>query len=1709
MRLVSGITQDYGRLDGILHCAGAIADEFIIRKSEDDFRRILAPKVLGTFHLDEASGDTALDWLVLFSSVASAMGNAGQSDYAAANGFLDQFAVHRNRLVEAGRRHGRTVSILWPFWEAGGMALDDASRELLQRATGMSPLRTTTGMEAFRQALSAAADRILVAEGDVVQIRRALVAGFAPPSESRPAERSASVATAAAESLSEQTRDYLGRQLATVLKVPAASIDPQAALERYGIDSILALKLTAELEKTFGALSRTLFFEYRTIDELSRYFLEAHAARLTELFKTNSGGDARPAPVEKKIPGDQKPGRRVRFARTAPARPATESEPIAIIGLSGRYPEAFDIGAYWNNLRDGKDCITEVPPERWNWRDYFSEDRTRSGHHYSRWGGFIAGVDEFDPLFFNIAPKEAKLIDPQERLFLQHAWMALEDAGYTRAGLQLPAANDLPGQVGVYVGVMYTEYQLFGPESAARGNRLGVAGSAASIANRVSYVLNLHGPSVTLDTMCSSSLTAIHYACQDLKNGRTALAIAGGVNVTIHPNKYLVLSQGQFISSDGHCQSFGEGGDGYIPGEGVGVVVLKRLSEARKDGDHVYGVIRGSALNHGGRTNGYSVPNPQAQAGVISRVLAESGVDARAVSYIEAHGTGTKLGDPIEIAALSKAFERFTKDKGFCRIGSAKSNIGHCESAAGIAGLTKVLLQMQYRQIVPSLHSERLNPHIDFERTPFVVNQSLCPWEQPVIEGRRIPRIAGISSFGAGGSNAHVIVEEAEPVVMAPQETGPVAVLLSARTDDQLRHKARELLEFVRARMSALDPASVAYTLQVGREPMDERVGFIVDSLELLTEKLQAFLDGEGAIEGVHQGQVKRGSGNLSIFATDRDLQETIDKWIAGRKLSRLVELWVKGVEPDWSRLYGDVRPARVSLPTYPFARERYWIDIVPAGTGDRERSSIAALHPLLHRNTSNLSEQRYTSSFTGEEPFVLERGGRKVLMEAVCLEMARAAVEQSLPGSADDATLELRDMDWLEPALVVANRPIHVSLCENDGGEVEIEIYSGDTEEDVIHWRGVAAVVDRDTPIAHALGLAAERRISLRKPILDDAVLDPAVLQSALEGAAGGALDSSSLAIDSLRIVTACQGEMFGSMQRSGSGMDVDLCDARGNVCVEIRGLHVAQTLARPAAAVMAASTPAAQSERKKPSISLTAPGQPWVATASSAPRPAVTLPKTSARPQGSSGLSDERGDGIVALRIDSSATPQDVRETLERIQNNRSARVVTISGLEALHAERELLQTMAAFPLPLVALLRHDTVGAAFLYAALCDFMVCSEEARYGYADATPAEESLLSERFGEARVLELLHGPEILTGDELRKRGWTCPIVPASEVDGRAQEIASALASRSREALWLLAPHLKRRLIPFAGAVTFSASVLAIADGTPPAPRAIGASGGSMDLEARQDVLVARLHENAQTEDLLADLGRLFAEIGQDAFYQAIVLAGAGELFPALNSENLLQFQRLLDELRIPVIAALEGDAKGNGWLAALLCDGCLYSREGVYSAAGIDEAGAAVFAQRLGNAFGREVVLAGGDCTGAELQRRAGIWMEERERVLPMAVRLAAKRGMTRGSSRPSLTIAATAKERDEALNAIPAPAPIALRSEVVRAMAYPDGIVVVTMEDREAKNMFSEALAHGLSEAFEQIGRSPLYKAVVLTGYDQYFSSGGTRESLLAIQAGEA
>jgi acyl transferase domain-containing protein/aryl carrier-like protein len=977
--LIDGLVAEHGTVDGIVHCAGVTRDSFLIRKTAQDLREVLRPKVAGLVNLDEASRGLPLGCFILFSSIAGALGNVGQADYAAANGFMDAYARYRNNLVAMKRRHGRTLSVNWPLWAEGGMRPDGPTEQLVMQRTGMKALGRAAGIEALYRAWASGEDQVLVlhgqrgrllvpwcveaqgvepsgpeqvAPGQLTTDQLALGPMALAPLERRPLtarpltptplapERlefapgkalstalgaAASGATGAPvdpageEALQDRTVRYFKQLLSAVIKLPAERIDAGEPLERYGIDSVMVMALTAQLERTFGPLSKTLFFEYQTIGALSAHFLRVHRAKLLPLLGA-VGREGPATAATAAVPHAAAVQGRARFgvlgiphqASAAQAPAQAQAQAIAIIGLSGRYPKARDVNEFWENLKAGRDCITEVPAERWDHGRYFDAEKGKPGKTCSRWGGFIDGVDRFDPMFFKLSPREADTMDPQERLFLQEAWASIEDAGYTP-----PTLSD-GRRVGVFVGVMNGHY----PTGVRHW----------SVANRVSSLLDFSGPSLAVDTACSSSLTALHLACQSLRAGECEVAIAGGVNLIVDPKHVLGLSAMNMLSSGPACKPFGDGADGFVDGEAVGAVVLKPLARAIADQDQVYGVIKATMVNAGGRTHGYTVPNPNAQAQLVLDALARAQVHPRAISCIEAHGTGTALGDPIEIAGLAKAFGQHTPDKQFCAIGSVKSNIGHAESAAGIAGLTKVLLQMKHRLLVPSLHAQVLNPHIAFEDTPFVVQRELAEWKRPLlqVDGRQqeLPRLAGVSSFGAGGANAHVLIEEHEapPRPPAGATLQPAMVVLSARTEDALRQQVLRLLAWLAAQPGvALD--ELAYTLQVGREAMEERLAVVADSVQQLQGRLQAQLRGE-PVQQLYRGQARRHKELLSLLDGDEDMAQLVSAWASKGRYDKLLELWAKGHAVDWSALHGGRVPRRISLPTYPFARQRCWFDV-------------------------------------------------------------------------------------------------------------------------------------------------------------------------------------------------------------------------------------------------------------------------------------------------------------------------------------------------------------------------------------------------------------------------------------------------------------------------------------------------------------------------------------------------------------------------------------------------------------------------------------------------------------------------------------------------------------------------------------------------------------------------------------------------------------
>jgi acyl transferase domain-containing protein len=508
----------------------------------------------------------------------------------------------------------------------------------------------------------------------------------------------------------------------------------------------------------------------------------------------------------------------------------SRTEPIAIIGMGCRFPGADSLDAYWRLLRDGVDAMTEVPPSRWAADAYYDPDPAAPGKMNTRWGGFTGGVDRFDAGFFGISPREAEQMDPQQRLLLEVTWEALEDAGLRLDRLAGSAA-------GVFVGIFMDDYrrlQLSDPENVDSYAGTGTTFSIA--ANRISYHFDFRGPSLAVDTACSSSLVAIHLASQSLQSGEATLAIAGGVNLILSPEPTIELTKAGLMSPDGRCKAFDAGANGYVRGEGAGVVILKPLSKAQADGDPIHAVIRGTAVNQDGRTNGLTSPNRFAQEAVLREACRRAGVAPGEVQYVEAHGTGTAVGDAIECRALGAVFGQGRPASRPLIIGSVKTNIGHLETGAGVASLIKIALAMRHGQVPATLHQDTPNPEIPFAALGLQVQKAFGPWPR----SGDAPALAGISSFGFGGTNAHLILEAAPKPAAAARGAveRPLHVLaLSARSQPALAELARRYGE----RLAAGDGeplADLCFSANTGRARFEHRLAAVGATREELARQL-------------------------------------------------------------------------------------------------------------------------------------------------------------------------------------------------------------------------------------------------------------------------------------------------------------------------------------------------------------------------------------------------------------------------------------------------------------------------------------------------------------------------------------------------------------------------------------------------------------------------------------------------------------------------------------------------------------------------------------------------------------------------------------------------------------------------------------------------------------------------------------------------------
>ncbi|WP_308258573.1 SDR family NAD(P)-dependent oxidoreductase [Saccharothrix obliqua] len=837
-----------------------------------------------------------------------------------------------------------------------------------------------------------------------------------------PDEQCVLVATAGAT-----VRDYVRRVFAEVLKYRPADLDDSVTFDNFGVDSLVGQRIVRRFEADLGDLPATLLFEHLTIEQLAAHFAARHADAIGTLtIPTPAMPGSASAP-----PAPATPAPAIPAAIPTPTRSTTEVRPpvdgIAVVGLAGRYPGARDLDEFWHNLVAGVTSITEVPADRWDWREHFDPRKGKPQHTYGRWGGFLTDVDRFDPAFFGILPKDAAAMDPQERLFLETAWLLLEDSGHLGSG----HVRD----TGVFVGTMYGSYgRIAAATGWPRGRFTDGHSSYWSIANRVSYALDLTGPSFAVDSACSSSLTAVHLACESIRRGECSMAIAGGVNLVLHPAHLIALSSMTMLAGDGACKVFDERADGFVPGEGVGAVLLKPLADALRDGDHIRAVIEGTALNAGGKTGGYTVPNPTAQAELVTRALASAGVEPGGVGYIEAHGTGTALGDPIEIAGLAKALG----DDARCAVGSVKANIGHLEGAAGIAGLTKVLLQLEHGTIAPCASLDTVNPRIDLP-PGFTLPTEAVPWTAP--------RRAGVSSFGAGGANAHVVLSGYEnPAAPEVDAVGRHAVLLSARTPDELHALATAVADHVERHAPGL-PA-LAWTTQVGRAELPHRLAVVVSDLAELCASLRG--------DGGHRAAIGDEYPGRELFAEDGGL---VTDLLARRDLDRLAAVWVHGIAVDWRRLWS-VRPRRVSLPPYPFTRQRLWLpgtDVVERPwltehlvAGRRVLPGAAALEEVCAGDACTLSDVRWPAPLhldSGPEPVTVVSGGRfTVTSGALTIAEGRCTTAVPQPETLDLDAVRTRCSDTVEPDdLYAAMRA--AGLAHGAGMRVLREVRVGERE--------------------------------------------------------------------------------------------------------------------------------------------------------------------------------------------------------------------------------------------------------------------------------------------------------------------------------------------------------------------------------------------------------------------------------------------------------------------------------------------------------------------------------------------------------------------------------------------------------------------------------------------------------------------------------------
>ena len=848
----------YPPLGGVIHSVGVLSDAALTNQTWESFEQVLRPKILGAWHLHRATMDRDLDLFILFSSRVGVMGNPGQANHAAANAFLDQLAGHRRAMGLPGQ------AIAWGAWSDIGEAAEQRERiERRRAALGGRWFTPEQGIKALDRLVRQDATTSVVMSMDwsvfeeAVQDRPPLLEDMLSSAEDdMPDDSSADgdvlsrLRSAPAAGPEEVLVSFLQAEVQAVLRLPSAP-SPTVGFFDLGMDSLMAVELRNRLNRALSGeyvVSNTAVFDYPDIATLAGHLSEG-------LGQLGAAADAPPPAAPEPATPEPSPAAR------------SDSDGIAVVGMACRFPGAGDLAAFWELLESGADAMTDGRQDGGSWSGAVGDPE--ADDVACRRGAFVDGIDWFDSRFFRISPIEARTMDPQQRMLLETTWQALEDAGIDPDGLR-------GSRTGVYAGIGGGEYRDLFQAAGGEHNYLGTTGSVT--VGRVAFALGLEGPAMPVDMACASSLASVHQAVAGLQMGEVDLALAGGVNAVLSPGVSRYMMDVGMLSPTGHCSPFDASADGYVRSEGCGMVALKRLGDAEADGDRIYAVIRGSAVNQNGASAGLTVPNGPAQERVMEEALAQAGIPASQVDYLEAHATGSQLGDPIELNAAAAVYGEGRGADRPLLVGSVKSNIGHAESAAGVAAFIKTVLAMNRGVIPKHLHFDTPNPNLQWDQVPVRVAADNTRW--PAASGRQ--PLAGVNAFGLSGTNAHVLVEgygpppeglpdtngtglpggaaQQVPVQLpgavdgsppSPPEPGERTARLlplSGKSDGALRELAKSYLAWLDSDAAGPGGASLAdmaWTAGVGRSHFQHRAGVVFSDEGQLRDELQAIADAE------------------------------------------------------------------------------------------------------------------------------------------------------------------------------------------------------------------------------------------------------------------------------------------------------------------------------------------------------------------------------------------------------------------------------------------------------------------------------------------------------------------------------------------------------------------------------------------------------------------------------------------------------------------------------------------------------------------------------------------------------------------------------------------------------------------------------------------------------------------------------------------------